>query len=143
MAKPRRTGANRRTSFEAERKKNLRALNYENRKVDENGHLVSTMPNCPHGTAYGYETFGCRCVDLGGVRPDPANPSGPPIPWGCSQAGVTAAAERRRNRRNAKAVTAELPQQAPASQRSAARDSALAQLDSFLLRFTGPNPERP
>lgn len=83
--------------------------------------MISVLADCPHGTEYGYNEFGCRCLDYGPLAPDPDWPGGPWKLTGCGPIGVRAAAQRRRERRRRKIQCG---------------DSALAQLDQLNAPFT-------
>lgn len=94
--------------------------------------MVSTLKACPHGTDRGYVEYGCRCLDLGPLAPDPDADDPSTAPWkptGCRRAGVTAAAMRRASRR---AVARGEP--------TNPSGSALAQLDHHRLMGAPPKP---
>lgn len=88
-------------SYEAERKQRARDAKARHLQADPRhpGIVYSTLSACPHGTDYGYVEYGCRCLDLGPLVPDPGDPDGPPIPSGCGTVGPAAASARTKARK--------------------------------------------
>lgn len=98
------------------RKRAQRAQRYAQRTPEiHNGDeiLVSYLPGVEHGSETGYTEYGCRCTCLGATNA-PRDDHGQPVePWGCQQAAVQAAQQRRALRKRRIAATLRLPRQVP------------------------------